>query len=72
MQASFVFLISRAYIKYYLQVSTDIENQNSWKECFKVSGIRLPIGYYFGASAATGDLAGKVFWTYEKPTENSW
>ncbi|KAK2166726.1 hypothetical protein LSH36_36g05005 [Paralvinella palmiformis] len=40
-----------------LTVSTDIEGKNNWKECFSVAGVRLPTGYYFGASAATGDLA---------------
>ena len=28
-----------------------------WKECFKVSGVILPTGYYVGVSAATGDLS---------------
>ena len=41
-----------------LQVSTDIDGKNAWKQCFMVDGVRLPTGYYFGASAATGDLAG--------------
>lgn len=36
----------------------DIDGKNSWKQCFHVDGVRLPTGYYFGASAATGDLAG--------------
>ncbi|XP_067656967.1 vesicular integral-membrane protein VIP36-like [Haliotis asinina] len=40
-----------------LKVSTDIANKNSWAECFLVKGIRLPVGYYFGVTAATGDLA---------------
>ena len=42
----------------YLQVSIDIENKNEWKECFSVKGVRLPTGYYFGATATTGELAG--------------
>ena len=41
-----------------LQVSMDINGKNSWKQCFSVEGVRLPTGFYFGASAATGDLAG--------------
>lgn len=41
-----------------LQVSLDIDGKNEWKECFQSAGVRLPTGYYFGASAATGDLAG--------------
>ncbi|XP_069140123.1 vesicular integral-membrane protein VIP36-like [Argopecten irradians] len=40
-----------------LKVSMDIDNKNGWKECFEVRGIKLPLGYYFGASAATGQLA---------------
>ncbi|XP_059171508.1 vesicular integral-membrane protein VIP36-like [Physella acuta] len=40
-----------------LTVSVDIDNKNGWKECFSVSGIKLPVGYFFGLSAATGDLA---------------
>ncbi|CAL1547677.1 unnamed protein product [Lymnaea stagnalis] len=45
------------YERNLLTVSTDIDNKSGWKECFSVSGIKLPIGYYFGVSAATGDLA---------------
>ena len=41
------------------QVSVDIDNTNAWKQCFSVKGVKLPTGYYFGASAATGDLAGE-------------
>lgn len=40
-----------------LKVSMDVEGKNGWTECFKVDGVRLPVGYYFGASAATGELA---------------
>ncbi|KAI8777721.1 vesicular integral-membrane protein VIP36-like [Biomphalaria glabrata] len=40
-----------------LTVSTDIDNKSGWKECFSVNGIKLPLGYFFGVSAATGDLA---------------
>ncbi|XP_065212304.1 vesicular integral-membrane protein VIP36 [Planococcus citri] len=40
-----------------LTVFTDFEKKNSWKECFSVAGVRLPTGYYFGMSAATGDLS---------------
>ena len=41
----------------FLKVSTDTENKNAWKECFSVDNIRLPTKYYFGFSAATGDLS---------------
>lgn len=44
-------------IVFFFAVSTDIENKAAWKECFVVKGIRLPTGYYFGVSAATGDLS---------------
>uniref|UniRef100_A0A182Q5B6 L-type lectin-like domain-containing protein n=1 Tax=Anopheles farauti TaxID=69004 RepID=A0A182Q5B6_9DIPT len=40
-----------------LTVFTDLENKATWKECFRVEGIKLPTGYYFGASATTGDLS---------------
>ncbi|XKL59843.1 hypothetical protein PGB90_000859 [Kerria lacca] len=40
-----------------LTVLTDLENKRAWSQCFSVSGIRLPTGYYFGISAATGDLS---------------
>lgn len=42
----------------FLKVSTDIHGKNSWVTCFEVNGVKLPTGYYFGASAATGELAG--------------
>jgi mannose-binding lectin 2 len=42
-------------------VSTDINNENTWKECF-TSNIKLPTGYYFGFSAATGELSGKYLY----------
>jgi mannose-binding lectin 2 len=40
-----------------LTISMDIEGKNAWQQCFAVEGIKLPTGYYFGASAATGELA---------------
>lgn len=45
------------YQNYKLTVSTDTENKNTWKECFSVDKIRLPTRYYYGFSAATGDLS---------------
>lgn len=36
----------------------NIDGEREWKPCFMVKDIDLPTGYYFGASAATGDLAG--------------
>lgn len=49
--------IAIRYERNKLTVSMDIEGKNEWKECFSVNGVRLPTGYFFGASAATGDLA---------------
>ncbi|OQV15871.1 Vesicular integral-membrane protein VIP36 [Hypsibius exemplaris] len=40
-----------------LKVSLDIDGKNQWTECFRVEGVELPTGYYFGVSAATGDLS---------------
>ncbi|XP_039629873.1 vesicular integral-membrane protein VIP36 isoform X2 [Polypterus senegalus] len=45
------------YSKGRLTVMVDVEDRNEWKECIDVSGVRLPTGYFFGASAATGDLS---------------
>ncbi len=36
----------------------DIEGKQEWKDCLDIPGVRLPQGYYFGASSATGDLSG--------------
>lgn len=43
---------------YTLQVMVDVDDKNEWKECIDIGGVRLPTGYFFGASAATGDLSG--------------
>ncbi len=40
-----------------LTVSTDIKGENSWAECFSIDDIHLPTHYYFGFSAATGELS---------------
>ncbi|XP_060871948.1 VIP36-like protein [Metopolophium dirhodum] len=40
-----------------LTVMTDLEDKAVWKPCFSVGGVELPTGYYFGFSAATGDLS---------------
>ena len=45
------------YQNYKLTVSTDIDNKNQWKECFSVDNVKLPTRYFFGFSAATGDLS---------------
>merc|ERR1711922_24642 len=33
------------------------DNKRTWKSCFSVDGVHLPTGYFFGVSAATGDLS---------------
>ncbi|XP_073777549.1 vesicular integral-membrane protein VIP36 isoform X2 [Danio rerio] len=45
------------YSKGRLTIMVDVDDQNDWKECVDIGGVRLPTGYYFGASAATGDLS---------------
>ncbi|XP_043925370.1 vesicular integral-membrane protein VIP36 [Protopterus annectens] len=45
------------YSKGRLTLMTDTEDKNEWRDCVDISGVRLPTGYYFGASAATGDLS---------------
>lgn len=49
--------ITVRYERDVLTVSTDFANKAAWKECFSVKDIKLPTGYYFGISAATGDLS---------------
>jgi mannose-binding lectin 2 len=36
----------------------NINGGQEWHTCFMVSDVDLPTGYYFGFSAATGELAG--------------
>uniref|UniRef100_A0A3Q3F9W4 Lectin, mannose-binding 2 n=2 Tax=Labrus bergylta TaxID=56723 RepID=A0A3Q3F9W4_9LABR len=45
------------YSRERLTVMIDVEDKNEWKECIDIGGVRLPTGYFFGASAATGDLS---------------
>ncbi|KAG9330902.1 hypothetical protein JZ751_007326 [Albula glossodonta] len=45
------------YSKGRLTIMVDIDDHNEWKECIDIGGVRLPTGYYFGASSATGDLS---------------
>lgn len=40
-----------------MTVSTDIDGLNKWAECFSIDNIHLPSHYYFGFSAATGQLS---------------
>ncbi|KAI3372937.1 hypothetical protein L3Q82_022733 [Scortum barcoo] len=50
------FLLIR-YTKNRLTVMVDVDGKQEWKECADISGLRLPSGYFFGASSATGDLS---------------
>lgn len=36
----------------------DIDGKQEWRECADITGVRLPTGYFLGASSATGDLSG--------------
>lgn len=49
--------ISIRYLHDTLTVLTDLENKNEWKVCFESANVKLPTGYFFGASATTGDLS---------------
>lgn len=40
-----------------LSVSTDMDGDSQWKNCFVVNNVELPTGYFFGVSATTGDLS---------------
>ncbi|XP_051977197.1 VIP36-like protein [Xyrauchen texanus] len=50
------FLLIR-YMKNRLTVMTDIEGKQEWKDCLDMPGVRMPQGYYFGVSSATGELS---------------
>ncbi|KAG8010723.1 VIP36-like protein [Nibea albiflora] len=45
------------YIRRRLTVMIDIDGQHEWRDCLDIPGVRLPQGYYFGATAVTGDLS---------------
>ncbi|EPB76303.1 Legume-like lectin family protein [Ancylostoma ceylanicum] len=40
-----------------IPIFTDISGKYEWKLCLSVNNVQLPTGYYFGISAATGDLS---------------
>ncbi|XP_041087914.1 VIP36-like protein [Polyodon spathula] len=50
------FLVVR-YVRRRLTVMIDIDGKHEWRDCLDVPGVRLPLGYYFGASSVTGDLS---------------
>ncbi|KAM9734973.1 lectin, mannose-binding 2-like a isoform 2-T2 [Menidia menidia] len=45
------------YVRRRLTVMIDIDGQHEWRDCLDIPGVRLPQGYYFGATAVTGDLS---------------
>merc|ERR1712226_423560 len=49
--------ISIRYENDELTVSHDLDNKGAWTPCVNVKGVTLPTGYYFGASAITGELS---------------
>ncbi|XP_047448433.1 lectin, mannose-binding 2-like b isoform X2 [Mugil cephalus] len=50
------FLLVR-YSKNKLTLMVDVDGKQEWRDCAEVTGVRLPTGYFFGASSATGDLS---------------
>lgn len=50
------FLLIR-YSNKKLTLMVDVDGKQEWKECAEVTGVHLPMGYFFGASSATGDLS---------------
>uniref|UniRef100_A0A3Q3NMX8 Lectin, mannose-binding 2-like b n=1 Tax=Labrus bergylta TaxID=56723 RepID=A0A3Q3NMX8_9LABR len=50
------FLLVR-YSKNRLTLMVDVDGRQEWKDCADITGLRLPMGYFFGASSATGDLS---------------
>ncbi|KAM9793784.1 lectin, mannose-binding 2-like a isoform X2 [Syngnathus typhle] len=45
------------YVRRRLTVMIDIDGQHEWRDCLDLPGVRLPKGFYFGATAVTGDLS---------------
>ena len=45
-----------------LQLMVNVDGKQEWKDCADITGLRLPTGYFLGASSATGDLSGNI-WT---------
>ncbi|XP_044052070.1 lectin, mannose-binding 2-like b [Siniperca chuatsi] len=50
------FLLVR-YSKNRLTLMVDVDGKQEWKDCADIKGLRMPTGYFFGASSATGDLS---------------
>ncbi|XP_049593637.1 lectin, mannose-binding 2-like a isoform X1 [Syngnathus scovelli] len=53
-QDTFLFI---RYVRRRLTVMIDIDGQHEWRDCLDLPGVRLPKGFYFGATAITGDLS---------------
>jgi mannose-binding lectin 2 len=51
--------VAISYINRQLIVMTNFDGSGTWTPCFLVNNVDLPTGYYFGFTAATGDLAGR-------------
>ncbi|KAL4646538.1 VIP36-like protein [Arapaima gigas] len=49
--------LSIRYLRRRLTVMIDVDGKQEWRDCLDVPGVRLPLGYYFGASSVTGDLS---------------
>uniref|UniRef100_A0A3P9B369 Lectin, mannose-binding 2-like b n=1 Tax=Maylandia zebra TaxID=106582 RepID=A0A3P9B369_9CICH len=45
------------YSKNQLTLMVDVDGKQEWRECADITGVRLPTGYFLGASSATGDLS---------------
>ncbi|KAJ1091907.1 hypothetical protein NDU88_005021 [Pleurodeles waltl] len=45
------------YVKRRLTILIDIDGKQEWRDCIDIPGVRLPRGYFFGASSVTGDLS---------------
>ncbi|CAB1318552.1 unnamed protein product [Coregonus sp. 'balchen'] len=44
----------------HVEIMIDIDGQHEWRDCLDIPGYGCPRGYYFGASAITGDLSGST------------
>lgn len=45
------------YSRNRLTLKVDVDGKQQWKDCADITGLRLPTGYFIGASSATGDLS---------------
>ena len=53
--ASIPYCNAEIVMKSSILVSHDLDNKRAWTTCLSVKGVTLPTGYYFGASAITGN-----------------